>query len=478
MSSFLRLCISSSIHLRYFKHDEHEISSDADLTFYFVKIHDMDTFFASIIKKIVDTPRSTYLKAFITSTIVVAAGYYLFKIRFSSNSKKNPRHISLLKSPTVSMRSILLNLIKETSKHASTTNAIIPLTTESSVLMPQLGIPFIVTPVSPAAHALKPRGSNFSSANSNNTAKKEVDIFAPPLSSDTFVSHVGISEEASSLLLDSSPDSHSSTYSPSISSFDASNNKHSLTHSIILNKYPVVPEHLVIVTREFLSQLSPMDVDDLGILYTIVQQVHGVGFYNCGLASGASQPRRHMQFFSFENLFSVVNKDGSKSLSKLPFDAAVETYRSQSNYKDSVGSPFEIPGIPYPHRVCMLGNDVKMATPFKKGLLLHEYYTKSLKQIQTSNGDSSSSSTSISSMADIGAAAIPPTPHPHESISHNVILTPEYLLVVPRQIPEWEGVSVNSLGYAGLFLVKGTALESLQKLKPLSVLRQCSVGTN
>jgi ATP adenylyltransferase len=55
---------------------------------------------------------------------------------------------------------------------------------------------------------------------------------------------------------------------------------------------------------------------------------------------------------------------------------------------------------------------------------------------------------------------------------HNLLVTRERLLLVLRRCEEWEGVSVNALGFAGALLVRdGAALERVRRVGPLAVLR-------
>jgi ATP adenylyltransferase len=82
-------------------------------------------------------------------------------------------------------------------------------------------------------------------------------------------------------------------------------------HTVLLNKFCVVPRHFLLVTREFEPQTLPPSPDSLAIAYRLLcahQRLSSQGspdvgkgkellaFYNCGQASGASQPHQHMQF--------------------------------------------------------------------------------------------------------------------------------------------------------------------------------------
>lgn len=72
----------------------------------------------------------------------------------------------------------------------------------------------------------------------------------------------------------------------------------------MLNKFAVVPEHFILVTRAFKQQTHLLGADDLAAAHACVRAYHdhdgegGVGlfvFFNSGEHSGASQPHRHLQ---------------------------------------------------------------------------------------------------------------------------------------------------------------------------------------
>lgn len=66
-------------------------------------------------------------------------------------------------------------------------------------------------------------------------------------------------------------------------------------HALLLNKFPVLDEHLLIVTRAWADQENPPDPADLAVLRGVLDELDGWWFYNGGRAAGASQPHRHLQ---------------------------------------------------------------------------------------------------------------------------------------------------------------------------------------
>lgn len=73
-------------------------------------------------------------------------------------------------------------------------------------------------------------------------------------------------------------------------------------HLLVLNKFAIVPEHFILITREFKLQTNLLDDADLAAVYACIQAYHDhktedelFAFFNSGEHSGASQPHRHVQ---------------------------------------------------------------------------------------------------------------------------------------------------------------------------------------
>ena len=60
-------------------------------------------------------------------------------------------------------------------------------------------------------------------------------------------------------------------------------------HLVVLNKFPVIDRHLLIVTRQFEDQHTPLSRADFDALAAVIAEHGGLGFYNGGRTAGASQ---------------------------------------------------------------------------------------------------------------------------------------------------------------------------------------------
>ncbi|KAI3394485.1 hypothetical protein diail_2619 [Diaporthe ilicicola] len=76
------------------------------------------------------------------------------------------------------------------------------------------------------------------------------------------------------------------------------------SHRLVLNKFAVVPEHFLLVTRAFKRQTDLLGADDLAAAHACARAYHDENggrrqelfvFFNSGEHSGASQPHRHLQ---------------------------------------------------------------------------------------------------------------------------------------------------------------------------------------
>ncbi|KAJ4460250.1 putative Ap4A phosphorylase II [Paratrimastix pyriformis] len=67
------------------------------------------------------------------------------------------------------------------------------------------------------------------------------------------------------------------------------------SHIFVLNKFSLVPNHLLIVTREAEQQKCHLSLRDFEAAHLAMTSLPGLLFYNCGPNSGASQIHKHMQ---------------------------------------------------------------------------------------------------------------------------------------------------------------------------------------
>ncbi|KAJ2778216.1 bifunctional AP-4-A phosphorylase/ADP sulfurylase [Coemansia javaensis] len=179
------------------------------------------------------------------------------------------------------------------------------------------------------------------------------------------------------------------------------------SHHLLLNKYCVVPNHLLITTAEFRQQGEPLDEADFAAVLEVVGGLEPkqIVFYNSGEESGASQPHKHLQV--------------------LPMPAYMDVPPSTSIWARSeppLGRVHTAAALPFAHfgvRLC--------EAPRPCSAELAAAYAAALGALTAAHGT---------------------------DVSYNMVLTRTALMLFPRQHSSWRGISVNSLGFAGLVLCK------------------------
>lgn len=203
-------------------------------------------------------------------------------------------------------------------------------------------------------------------------------------------------------------------------------------HLVVLNKFPVMERHLLIVTRRYEAQTAPLKPSDLAALAQLVGAHGGLGFCNGGAVAGASQAHKHLQW--------VPAPAGGGGLEA--FTAALA--------KAAPGSCLCNPGLAWAHVFVRLDEDAWARQP-QAGQMLHAAFRTACAAL------------SISADAD----PMPP---------YNLLVSREWLLLVPRRCEKWHDMSVNSLGYAGsLFVRDHHQVERLRAVGPLAALAAVSM---
>lgn len=188
-------------------------------------------------------------------------------------------------------------------------------------------------------------------------------------------------------------------------------------HVAVLNKFNVMDRHLLVVTRDFVSQDEPLDRVDWAAASWCLGQGEALLFYNGGAVAGASQPHRHLQ--------AVPLPLGGGGPQPTPVEEVITAARG------AVAGD-----LPYRHRLWRWHD---RDDPWTRPQVL-ERAARGL-------------------MAELGIGP--------ERPGYNLLLTRRWLLVVPRPVERVAGMSVNALGFAGSLLVPDLAgLDRLRVLGP------------
>ena len=189
------------------------------------------------------------------------------------------------------------------------------------------------------------------------------------------------------------------------------------THIALLNKFSVLREHLLVVTRQFVDQRTLLDERDFEALAICMREAEVLAFYNGGTEAGASQSHKHLQ---------VVTLPLSPRHS-IPMDSLFQPGKDR---------------LPFRHAFARL-----------------------------SEGQSARPGEMLATYRELHRSAGLEAPQPY-----NLLVTHEWMLVVPRSRDRFEGISVNSLAFAGSFFVRDAAhAQILAAAHPMSVLNSVSM---
>ena len=208
------------------------------------------------------------------------------------------------------------------------------------------------------------------------------------------------------------------------------------THLCLLNKFNVVDYHLLIITRQFEEQETWLTQADFEAMWLSLAEIDGLVFYNGGKLAGASQRHKHLQLVPFPLVPDGIN---------LPIEPAIASVQ----FNNSIGI---IPEFPFVHAIATFNPDW-INHLSEAAIFTLELYFELLAKVGLSVRD-----------------------NPFQSGAYNLLATRNWMMIVPRSQEKFEGISINSLGFAGGLLVKNS--EQLQQLKsyhPLTVLKQVAL---
>jgi ATP adenylyltransferase len=205
------------------------------------------------------------------------------------------------------------------------------------------------------------------------------------------------------------------------------------THVCLLNKFNVVDHHLLIVTRRFEHQDQALTLDDFQALSRCMAEYEGLGFYNGGTLAGASQPHKHLQVVPLP-----IQAEGPR----LPMDPLLAI-------RDSGSGRGQTAMLPFPHAVARL-DPLAVSRPDNTAELMLSTYRDLLQNVGIANR--------------AGRAA--PVHKPY-----NLLVTRQWMLLVPRTRESFESISLNALAFAGsLFVQNQQEMDLLRAIGPMHVL--------
>ncbi|KAI8610270.1 HIT-like domain-containing protein [Chytriomyces sp. MP71] len=213
-------------------------------------------------------------------------------------------------------------------------------------------------------------------------------------------------------------------------------------HNILLNKFSIVKGHALITTKHWESQSEPLSPSDMAAAFIFLHATSPatphLAFFNCGPLSGASVPHKHLQFIP------VPAQEGG-----IPIQPLLDAHAPSVPH----WLPTRVPGLPFLHRAAFFpsgvaSDDPRLHTAYMR-LVVDAFSAVGVDFHATLNADPAA-------LRALHADSIDATLCPKKEMSYNVIFTRTWMVLVPRRAEAGSvsGVSVNSVGFAGMVLVK------------------------
>jgi ATP adenylyltransferase len=199
----------------------------------------------------------------------------------------------------------------------------------------------------------------------------------------------------------------------------------------LLNRFPVLPHHALLVTRGFEEQTAPLSARDFEAVWGCLAERDALAFYNAGELAGASERHRHFQLVP--------------PLVAGAFTTPLDPVLEEARFDGPLG---RAPALRFLHGVAKL-RDLPQLSGVEAGVALASLYREMARAFACDQ----------------------------EGRPYNLLLTREWMLFVPRARAEWQGVAVNAIGFAGALLVRdAAALERVRAAGPMAVLAHVGVA--
>ena len=207
------------------------------------------------------------------------------------------------------------------------------------------------------------------------------------------------------------------------------------THLCLLNKFNAVDHHLLMITRDFEEQENQLNLADFLAVVLTLREVEGLVFYNSGKLAGASQRHKHLQLVPLPLVPQGLSLPISPWITDIFLKQEIHI----------------IPQFPFINAIAACP-DICSTNPLEIAPILLEKYQQLLDKTDLDPQKSGK-----------------PAPY-------NLLMTREWMMVIPRSKESYKNISINSLGFAGALLVRNAEqMEQLKKIGPLTFLEKVGI---
>lgn len=194
---------------------------------------------------------------------------------------------------------------------------------------------------------------------------------------------------------------------------------------VILNKFPVVAHHVLLITREFVEQEAVVSCGDFVAIANLMAAMDGVMFFNGGKTAGGSQSHRHFQWIP----------------EALPIEAVLPGQMATQ--------PQQLTALPFRHAFVHCHFDAS-SDPAAVGTHWYELFRQCCAMVGVTENDGKLS-------------------------PYNLLMTRRWMMVIPRTREFWEydgnSISINALGFGGCMLLRSpTLIDAVERCGVFNVL--------
>ena len=209
------------------------------------------------------------------------------------------------------------------------------------------------------------------------------------------------------------------------------------THVSVLNKYYVFEHHLLIITRQYEHQQTPLTEPDFNALWKCLTDYPSLAFYNGGEIAGASQSHKHLQLVPLP----------LTKVEPIPIERAL-------GHLVPIQRFYRLPIFEFIHRLYWFEEFKNIRSAANETYKVYRNMLEELRlRVETVENEQ---------------RIIQP---------YNLLVSREWMMMVPRSIEKFHDVSINALGYAGsLFVRKEQQIEAIKKYGPLRALQSVSLN--
>ncbi|KAF2835312.1 putative phosphorylase [Patellaria atrata CBS 101060] len=203
------------------------------------------------------------------------------------------------------------------------------------------------------------------------------------------------------------------------------------THLLVINKFPLFRPHLLLLTADsYRRQHEPLSLQDIDAAWTVLNSLKSPHYamFNCTVVAGASRDHKHLHIIPMpdpKSGFCFFPDTDQVKPENVPFRYSLKYFSEQHSEKTITASD------------------------------LFEVYEGLLKQTRELLG-----------LLDENPIC-----------SHNVMLTKEWIISIPRRNIQYHGATANTAGMMGsVWLMKETQLDHLKELGPSIMLSQLGLA--